>query len=659
MLSTITVLSTGDTGPGTLRAAIEQANLDPAQDTINFAQSVTGTITLSTALPDLSTNIIIAGPGPSAMTLARSDADGTPNFRIFTVPMGVQVTISGMTITRGHVDFGGSGPSGGGILNEGMLTLTNCTLSYNSAGGVFGGNSAGGIFNGGTMTLVDCTISDNSASLGGGIYNAGTLMLSHCTISGNSVAGEFVLGLGGGIFNQGTLSLVDCTISGNGASTFFSSSGGGIFNGGTLTLNDCTLSGNSAYSVKIPASGGGISNRGRLTITDCTLSGNTADRFGGGIFNFNGGTLILTDCTLSGNTAGSGGGVDVAPGLGGLVGKVTTTMSLFANAAGSNFVVDAGASFVSLGHNLFSDAPKLSLDRTDLINTDPLLGPLADNGGPTLTQALLPGSPAIDAGIAVSGVTSDQRGITRPQGSVPDIGAFESRGFILAVVSGDDQSTLNGSAFPAALVVSVVSPFGEPVAGGLVTFTAPVTGAAADLVGTPAIIDSNGQAGVTATANLSAGSYSVTVGAAGAGTIAFSLTNEDPRVVSLKRFGFHDQPTLLVLTFSEPMDATRADNRANYRLARASPADRPAAKHDRAIPIRYARYNAASQTVTIRPIHRLPLRRTFLLTVVGTPPGGLTNTSGVFLDGAGTGQPGSDYTGIINRKSLAGEVGRK
>jgi hypothetical protein len=80
-----------------------------------------------------------------------------------------------------------------------------------------------------------------------------------------------------------------------------------------------------------------------------------------------------------------------------------------------------------LGHNLFSDAPSFALDPTDLINTDPLLAPLADNGGPTPTMALLPGSPAIDAGVSVSGVTTDQRGVPRPQGSAPDIGAFEFR----------------------------------------------------------------------------------------------------------------------------------------------------------------------------------------------------------------------------------------
>ena len=98
-------------------------------------------------------------------------------------------------------------------------------------------------------------------------------------------------------------------------------------------------------------------------------------------------------------------------------------MSIFANPAGGNLVLAAGAVFVSLGHNLFSDTPAAPLNPTDLVNTDPLLGPLADNGGPTLTQALLPGSPAIEAGVNVPGVTTDQRGVSR--GSAPAIGAFE------------------------------------------------------------------------------------------------------------------------------------------------------------------------------------------------------------------------------------------
>jgi hypothetical protein len=123
--STITVSNTDDAGTGSLRAAIVQANLDAAQDTITFAPSVTGTISLSTALPDLSTNMVIAGPGASALTVARSSANGTPAFRIFTVDVGTMVTISGISIS------GGIDPTGGGINNAGTLTVVNSTISGN------------------------------------------------------------------------------------------------------------------------------------------------------------------------------------------------------------------------------------------------------------------------------------------------------------------------------------------------------------------------------------------------------------------------------------------------------------------------------------------------------------------------------------------------
>ncbi len=101
MLSTFTVLSTGDSGPGTLRAAIEQANLNPAENSITFAPSVSGTITLASALPELNSNINITGPGPSTLTIARNTAPGTPAFRIFYVAAGQNVTISGLTMMGG------------------------------------------------------------------------------------------------------------------------------------------------------------------------------------------------------------------------------------------------------------------------------------------------------------------------------------------------------------------------------------------------------------------------------------------------------------------------------------------------------------------------------------------------------------------------------
>ena len=553
-------MNTDDSGAGSLRAAIEQANVDAAQDTIAFAPSVTGTISLSTALPDLSAGMNIVGPGPSALTVTRSGADGTPLFGIVTVSSGARVAISGLTITGGHASL-----SGGGIGNFGTLSIANDIISGNSAG--LGPNYTGtpgiggGIDNAGTLSITDSTISGNTATsvfsvfpglgapgVGGGINNTGSLLMADSTISGNS---------GGGINNTGSLSMADATISGN--------SGGGINNTGSLSVADSTFSGNSA------AFGGGIANSGTVTAVCSTFNGNTAVGYfafrvgqvpgqGGGIINS--GTLSVTYSTFSGNSASVGGGIynsDKAS----IVDTIVAGNTVNGSSAASDIGGDVTGSYNLIGTG-GSGGLKNGKNGNIVLKTITGLGlaPLADNGGLTQTMALLPGSPAIGVGIAVSGVTTDQRGITRPS-SHPDIGAFE-----------------------------------------------------------------------------------------------IALSSADPMVVSLQRFGVHDQPTLLVLTFNEPMDATRADNRANYRLVWASPAQRNGAKHDRAIPIRYARYNAAAQTVTIRPIHRLPLRRHFLLKVVGTPPGGLTNTSGIFLDGAGTGQPGSDYRGIVNRKSLAGQVGR-
>ncbi len=595
--ATITVMNTNDSGLGSLRDAIAQANTDPTQDTIDFAPAVTGTITLLSALPDLSGNIVLTGPGATALTVARSAAAGTADFSIFTVTSGFEVTISGLTIT------GGQAVNGGGIINEGTLTVLNSTLSGNSAGGIGDNGQGGGIMNAGMMTITSSTIIDNLTYVGngGGIGNSGTLTIADSTVSDNTIDSAE----GGGISNSGTVAITDSTVSGNsaggskGAGIFNSNSmtitdstvsdnlasfdnSGGIVNSGTLTITDSTVSGNSAqYSfgginnsgvLTISGStldgnvaggaGGGISNAGTLSMTDSTVSDNSAQSgyfgrtfipgVGGGIWNS--GTATIADCTLSGNTAvDDGGGVYLGGSSTAAIASLTVIGSLFANPTGGN-LVDAGYSeFVSQGHNLFSDIPAVALNPTDLVDTNPLLGPLADNGGPTLTCALLPGSPALDAGVAVPGVTTDQRGVPRTQGSAPDIGAFESRGFTLDVISGNYQSTLAGATFAVPLVVTVASPYGEPVIGGQVTFVSPPTGA--DFTGNPATIGPNGQASVAATAAGGVGTYTVTArtsAGAGAGGASFSLRNivQNPSIALTPPTGSDQagQPCLVTAT---------------------------------------------------------------------------------------------------------------
>ena len=258
-----------------------------------------------------------------------------------------------------------------------------------------------------------------------------------------------------------------CTLSGNSAS-----SGGGLYDDykASLTLTGCTVSGNAAYQV-----GGGLVNDYTANLTDTIVAGNTDPA---------GASDIGGDSNLSGsyNLLGTGGS-------GGLV-----------NGVNGNIVL---TSLTGLG-----------------------LAPLGDYGGPTQTIALLPGSPALGTGIAVSGVTTDQRGepLDTPN---PDIGAFQSQGFTLTPsANSTPQSATVGSAFanPLAVTVTANNP-DEPVAGGVLTFTAPASGASAILSGHDREHRLRWVASVTATANATAGSYTVSASAGGDATADFALTN--------------------------------------------------------------------------------------------------------------------------------------
>ena len=198
---------------------------------------------------------------------------------------------------------------------------------------------------------------------------------------------------GGGIYSSDAqLTLMDSTISGNTARAFGPPCvgfGGGIFSfGGTATVTNSTISGNAAFAL-----GGGIGNDGggTLTVINGTISENSAAFvFGGGISNSPGAALIVTNSTMSGNSAPRGGTIDN--------GGTTTIGDTVLNAGASGGTISNGT-VTSLGYNIASDDGGGFLTATgDQINTNPLLSPLQDNGGPTFTHALLPGSPAIDSG---------------------------------------------------------------------------------------------------------------------------------------------------------------------------------------------------------------------------------------------------------------------
>jgi hypothetical protein len=265
-----------------------------------------------------------------------------------------------------------------------------------------------------------------SGGNGGAIYNdvEPTLTLQNVVVTDNFAETE-----GGGLFNRGpeTLILIDSTVTRN-----LSLDGGGIANihGGTARLLRSTVSGNTATG-----EGGGIRNRtgGVMTVTNSTVSGNVSAGDGGGIMTA--GTLGLVNTTVTANTAGGGG-----QGGGGLaiVGSAEIATSIVANNTDtSGAAADCSGSLTSLGNVLIRDLTGCSLTgggTTTISGIDPRLGPLADNGGPTKTHALLAGSPAIDAGDNALCPPEDQRGAARPTDgngtgiAVCDLGAFEADG---------------------------------------------------------------------------------------------------------------------------------------------------------------------------------------------------------------------------------------
>ena len=297
--STLAVTKNLDSGAGSLRAEIALAHNG---DTIVFASSLNGqTITLSSGELLINKSLNIQGPGAGELTISVDPASPSRVFEIARTT-SKNVTLSGLTISHGSATGSTTGTiQGGGIYNHGALTVSNCTLSDNTAS-----NSGGGICNdyGATLTVSGCNLSNNSP---GGIANSGTLSVSGSTLSGNFAT----YGSGGGIWNNGTATVTDTTVSGNSAKL-----GGGIYNfsglPGSLTLDGVSLYGNSAQY------GGAIYDAsGKVTLSDSTLTGNSATQQGGGIY-VSGGTgayactvTVKNSSSITGNTPSAGVGDDV------------------------------------------------------------------------------------------------------------------------------------------------------------------------------------------------------------------------------------------------------------------------------------------------------------------------------------------------------------
>jgi hypothetical protein len=343
---------------------------------VHTLTNINNTFSGPIGLPVLTSEITIEGNGS---TIER--ASSAPNFRLLAVQFpgnSTQRTYLKDVTLRGGVAGNPHSPAvgdqGGGILNFGVLTIENSTISGNTA--AFTG---GGVSSGNTLTIKNSTLSDNSAYVrGGGIFNSGFLDVESSTLSGNTA-----------------------TLSGGGIAHVGSRRQGGRL----LTLENSTLSGNTALR------GGGIENyQSTVTIENSTLSGNIATASGGGIYTYGEsfGIVTIVRSLISGNLAPSRSEIHFGGGR-----LYVNNFNIF----GANGTVGGG----------------FSPGATDIVPTVPLsdiLDPmLADNGGPTLTHALVTGSPAIDASPVDSHCpAADQRNVCRPQGAACDIGSFEYQG---------------------------------------------------------------------------------------------------------------------------------------------------------------------------------------------------------------------------------------
>ena len=483
---TVLVMNTQDSGTGSLREAILDCNA-AGGGSILFS-NLSGTIVLASELPAIQSDTVIQVLDTNQVTVS-----GARSFRVVTIAGSSRCFLQGLRISEGHAT---NAPGGGGILNRGNLTLIDCVIARNTADseGVWvpgddGSRSGGGIYSSGVLSVFSSSILNNIVSgrigsavgstggtgRGGGVYAEGLTVISNSSVLYNAAAGGVGQssivwfgglggdGRGGGIFvTNSSLTLIASAVALN------SAYGG---SGGSGNPDNSVRSGGSGY-------GGGLAvAAGTITVTNSTVSANGASFGFGSPPGQSAGGNVWTDtslarfdsCTLVDGTAGIG------PQIYSRSNAVRLQNTIVANSGTASSAEIAGE-FTSLGHNLFKSlsVPGAS---TDLTGLDPLLGPLQNNGGPTFTHALLPGSPAIDAGTN-TGLVVDQRGLARtfdqptyansPGSDGTDIGAVESEVRIepvpeRAVVT----NTLDSG--PGSLRQAIIS--ANAARGGTITFS--------------------------------------------------------------------------------------------------------------------------------------------------------------------------------------------
>ncbi|MDP2306590.1 MAG: choice-of-anchor Q domain-containing protein [Pseudomonadota bacterium] len=479
-----TVINLADSGPGSLREAISNANDTPGFDSIFFDPALAGTITLSSGPLQVTDHVDILGTGAEILTVSGDDAT-----RIFTIASvdSIIATIRGLTLTRGRVEdleiFGGAifvaHPAslnlirtvisdshaqgfGGAIFNDGGLTLIETVLSGNSAG--LGG---GGIINvAGDVSLSNSTFSDNHTTdtqpRGGGAIDSegGTITDEGSTFSGNhtqSSGGALFLApttevhlngtwlsdntarfFGGAIVSAGDVTMIGCTVDSNSVTDAELSAGGGISNTGTLRASFCNFGGNSSGR-----QGGGISNDGSLTLTRDTFTAN-ASGLGGALANL--GDATINDSVLSSNSAVFGGGA-ISTGLGAVVMSGSTLIGNFTTSPdgeGGGMEITSGdvnlRNSTVVGNGSVSGGGILNQGDLDLLGCT-INGNIANDGGGlyNLLPVIIEGEIPEGSGIATVGNSTISGNRALSGGGIRNEGAM-----LLTNVTVDGNRALTG-----------------------------------------------------------------------------------------------------------------------------------------------------------------------------------------------------------------------
>ncbi|MGB8634256.1 MAG: choice-of-anchor Q domain-containing protein [Rhodanobacteraceae bacterium] len=456
LATTYPVSNTNDSGSGSLRDALNQANANPGGDTVTFASNVTGSIDLTSGPLLISDSVDVQGPGADILTVDAGGivvapaqggtTQGQPpapiSANVFaiappgaatvasirsgqtsagTAPPSINVTLSGLTITGGHAAYGA-----GILANQSNLAVNDCVVSNNTAYSAGGGIMAIGKYN--TLDVADSVITGNAVTkygtsgppgVGGGVMaSTHAATISRSTLSNNTApAGAGMAAIQAPAYQYGPVgdvTITDSTISGNhavssGSQSSYAVGGGLIKIAGNLNIVNSTISDNISDAVA-GAIADGAKYDGNTSIRNSTVAGNQAAQNTGGIavsfYNSASGTHQIVNSVIGGNSAPTDPDLSSIGGAG----DIGLAFSLVQN-PGSAPISDNGG-------NIF--------------NQDPMLGTLTNNGGPTLTQLPQAGSPLIDAGDpAFTGPpNNDQRGAGFPRvvnGTV-DIGATEASG---------------------------------------------------------------------------------------------------------------------------------------------------------------------------------------------------------------------------------------